>query len=280
MRNRFTPKPNGGLLLVERDAELLTDLFLHRAMSRVQLQQLYFGSLTRCNVRLRQLFDYGYVKRHYLTQARYVTQAVYSVGKAAAAIIAPRLDLDPSDVANQCRVSTTPTFLEHTLRIVDMLLAFRAAALNGSALNIERWLPETLCRHEYEIRSSNGGSWTKEVFNPDAFVRFARHDPQTLLNYFFEVDLGHISSRQFLSKLMIHQRYMASGLFASMFGCDQFRTLVVTTSETRLRNLLALVEGKRSDLFWFTTFTAVDHEGLIGPVWRVPGQREPLTLIQ
>ena len=105
------------------------------------------------------------------------------------------------------------------------------------------------CRHEWDIRVP-GGAWRKEIFKPDGFVRL--ETPDGYRDYFVEVDLGHTSSRQFLGKLMTHERYGQSGLFEQTYGVPAFRTLVVTTGERRLRNLRALVEEQNSRLFWFT----------------------------
>ena len=74
--------------LEERDRELLCDLLWQRAMSRSQLERLYFSSLVRANARLRLLFDHGFVSRYFLPAAPYGAQAVYSLGKAAVPVVA------------------------------------------------------------------------------------------------------------------------------------------------------------------------------------------------
>lgn len=123
IRSRFKPQPCSRLCLEPRDTRLLEDLFLHRAMSRRQLQTLYFGSVQRCKLRLRQLFDHDYVTRHYLSAAPFGAQAIYSVGKAALPLVAQQLELDLAEVRSQYRATRTPTFMEHTLEIVNVRLA-------------------------------------------------------------------------------------------------------------------------------------------------------------
>lgn len=132
-------------------------------MSRGQIQALYFGSTPRCNARLRQLFDYGYVSRYYLPAAPFGAQAIYSIGKAAIPLVARSLDMGITEVRKQCR-GRTPTFIEHTLEIVNLWIAFRAALAARNDIEIERWLPEIQCRHEYDIRAGDTGKWIKEVF--------------------------------------------------------------------------------------------------------------------
>lgn len=274
-RSRFTPQPNAGMRLEERDRRLLADLFLHRLMSRSQIQALYFTSLPRCNARLRQLFDYGFLARFYPPVAPFGAQAIYSVGKAAVPVIATELEMDIPAVRRQLSRGKTPTFIEHTLAIVDVWLAFIIAAQEDQNIEIERWLPEAQCRHEYDLREA-GGKWRKEVFKPDAFIRLenntsrndVHHDVDIeYSNFFIEVDLGHTSARQFEGKLIAHRRYLESGLFNEIYGGDSFKTLVVTTSERRLANLCELIRGQDSDLFWFMTFERAQKEGVFSAIW-------------
>jgi hypothetical protein len=274
-RSRFTPKPTAGLRLEERDERLLCDLYLHRFMTRGQLEALYFTSTVRCNARLRQLFDYGFVKRYYLPAAPYGAQAIYSIGKNAVPLVASRLEAEADEVARQQRGTRTPTFIEHTLAVVNIWLALRQACAQNSGVMIELWLPEMQCRHEYQIREKGSGQWRKEAFKPDAFVRLAFSGQY--FHYFIEVDLGHTSSRQFLGKLLTHQRYLESGLFEQIYAGSKFHTLVVTTGSRRLRNLNALVEKHNNQLFWFTTFGAIEQSGALGTIWQ---QREGEPLVR
>ena len=253
--------------LEERDKQLLCDLYLHRNMTRGQIEALYFTSTPRANARLRQLFDHGFVGRHYLPAAPFGAQAIYSIGKAAVPVVARQLDAETAEVARQQRRGRTPTFIEHTLEIVNLWLAFREAVKGRDDVEIERWLPEILCRHEYEMREVGSGRWRKEVFKPDAFVRLRDRRSGEYFNFFLEVDLGHTSSRQFLGKLRGHERYLQSGLFAQVFGEDSFKTLVVTTTPKRLTNLRALIAEQESDLFWFTTFEHWDEDSINSVVW-------------
>lgn len=245
-RSRFKPQPNAGMRLEERDKELLCDLFLHRAMARGQIQALYFSSLVRCNARLRQLFDHGFVRRYYHPAAPYGAQAVYMVGKSAAAFIAKRLEMELRDVQRQISGTKSPTFVEHTLAIIDVRIALMSAVRDNPRVGVERWLAEPLCRHEYDIRAVEG-TWRKEVFKPDAFVRLHLSHERRYLSYFLEVDLGHTSARQFVEKVHMHRRYLESGLFQQIYGGTSCAMLVVTTGERRLQNLQSLARSAHPD---------------------------------
>lgn len=265
VRSRFKPNKMAGMRIEERDEKLLCDLFLHRAMARGQLQALYFSSTVRCNARLRLLFDHGFVRRYYHPAAPYGAQAVYLAGKNAIPIVARRLEMGLAEVAKQVRGGRTPTFIEHTLAIIDVRIAFVNLVKGNPNVEIERWLAEPMCRHEYEIRAA-GGTWQKEVFKPDAFIRLYRNDTNEYFNYFIEVDLGHTSSRQFLGKVQMHQRYLESGLFREVYGSEAFQTVVITTGQRRINNLCGVVASRSNcsgPLFRFLTFAQTAPDDLL-----------------
>ena len=97
VRSRFARAQKAdrdNLVLTKRDEDLIVDLFLHQAMDRGQLQELHFSSVQRCNMRLRKLFDQGYVARDFHPSSPYGSQAIYRIGPKAAAILSRRLEAD------------------------------------------------------------------------------------------------------------------------------------------------------------------------------------------
>ncbi len=278
LRSRFKPKVTAGMRVEPRDEQLLCDLFLQRLMSRGQIERLYFTSTARCNARLRQLFDHRFVTRFYPPVAPYGAQALYTVGTTALPLVARLLEMELPEVQGYYRRSKTPAFIEHTLAIVDVWLAFREALSKHGEWELESWVPELQCRHEYDIRTA-GDKWRKEAFKPDGFARLARRDEDVFRSYFFEIDLGHTSSRQFLNKLLTHQRYLESGLFRESFDTESFRTLVVTTGQRRLNNLRSLVAAQKSDLFWFTTFETLQRQNALAPIWSIPADSASASVI-
>ncbi|MCX6379863.1 MAG: replication-relaxation family protein [Armatimonadetes bacterium] len=278
-RSRFKAQPKQGIQLGERDEALLTTLFLHQAMTRGQLQTLYFSSVPRCNARLRQLFDWQYVTRSFPSAALYGAQGVYGLGKAGIPVAARRLEMEERAVRELCP-KQTPQFLEHTLAIADFYLTTLAAVQSASGVALDVWLTELQCRHEYEIRATGKREWRMEVFKPDGFLRLAPLQGEAYASYFVEIDLGHTSANQFLKKLEHHQRYLESGLFRERFGTEDFHTLVVTVNKTRAENLRKLLAETGTNLFWFTTFEALAASGLFAPVWASPQSEQKLKIVQ
>ncbi len=266
-RSRFQPQKSVGMRLEERDEQILSNLFLHRLMARGQIERVYFSSTVRCNARLRLLFDHKFVLRHFPPAAPFGAQAIYSVGKAALPIVSRRLEMDLPEVTRFYRRTQTPTFIEHTLSVVDIWIKIREAVADTENLALDLWLAEMQCRHEWDIRAGSG-KWHKESFKPDAFFRLAHGD--TFHNFFVESDLGHTSAKQFTGKLLTHQRYFESGLFQQRYGEDGFHTLVVTTGERRLKNLKELAATQNSQLFWFTTFARLENATILNSIWEKP----------
>ena len=285
IRSRFAADARGGFRLERRDVDLLTDLYLHQAMTRGQIMSLgYFTSVSRCNRVLRRLFDRHYLERHFVPEAPYGAQTIYTKpGKSAASVLAPLVDQATAEIISQCRRGA-PTFLSHCLAIVDARIAFIEAARESDSVTVERWLPECSCRDEYQVRHSGGdeNSWRTEVFRPDGYVCLHRDGLETAKHFFLEIDLGHTNSKQLIGKLRTHEHYLQTGLFSEKYGCgpeDNFKTLVVTTGSGRLKNLCDLVEQHSSGLFWFTTFEAARFQGALSRIWRAPRTDELQSLL-
>jgi hypothetical protein len=273
-RSRFERRPKAGLALTGRDEEMLGELFLHRAMSRGQLQALYFGSASRCNVRMRQLFDHGYVLRWYPEEAPYGAQAVYAVASASVPLVARRLAMTEEAVRVSLRRSPTPTYLAHTLAIVDFHIRLRQAVDVCPEVRLDLWLPELRCRHEYEIRSA-GGRWRPEVFKPDAFLRIVT--PSGYRNLFLEVDRGTVSARLFSAKMDSYTRYRESGLYAEVYGEDPFDVLVATTGVRRITHLRQLAYGRHNPAFLFAVTADVRAVGPLSRIWHADANIVGLT---
>ncbi|HEY3329245.1 MAG TPA: replication-relaxation family protein [Capsulimonadaceae bacterium] len=281
-RSRFRPDPTGRIIIGERDVSLLVDLYYHQVMSRHQIQELHFGSAPRCNSRLRLLYDHKFVSRTFPDESPYGSQAVYTLGLSAASLVSTETGIPIPEVRKRCR-SATPTFLDHALKTTDFYLSVRSAAV-ATGVSVDLWLPETRCRHEYDIRRGTGGLWTREVFKPNGFFRLdttreAASSTVQFASFFIETDLGHTSSAQFQGKVASYRRYRESGLFDEVYGDTGFRTLVVTTGAHRLENLQSLAAKDGEGYWWFTTFEAVAEKGPLDPIWTALSVANPVGLL-
>jgi len=257
------------LQLQRRDIRLIAEIFLNRAMRRSQIIDLgFFGSVGRANARLLRLTRAGLLRRVRLPIETNGQQFVYRAGTGAARILAEDLQTDEAAVLRRLG-QISPLCLAHTLRIVDVRLAIQRA-VTARGLTIAKWLPELLCRHEYETRTGSG-AWRAQVLKPDAYVEISaggRSWP-----HFVEVDLGHVSASRFVEKLQGYGRYLSSGIFEESYGASAFDVLVVTTGEGRGEHLGRLdgVSPGSAPRLWVTTFSALGKLGVGGPIWRGSG---------
>jgi hypothetical protein len=234
-------------------------------MSRDQIITLgYFGSVPRCNNRLKQLLDHGFVRRYRHLSRGSASQALYSLGGEGSILVSDRLDIELDEVVQQTRRDAPTLFLEHTLGLVDLRIEFtREALLRG--LGDFEWLPEPLCRHEYSVRQSSG-VWKPRVLKPDAFVRWSKEGRSH--SFFIELDLGHVGSAAFLLKAGSYRTYLSLGVFAEVYEAESFDVLVVTTGERRLAHLQASTTGSGIPRFLFTTLSRLKEADPFGHIWR------------
>lgn len=284
-----------GVVVTERDVDLLCDLLYYGAMLPAHLQALFFPecSRRRMNQRLRQLCDAGLVLRRPMPlglggalppgDAPRGVPLVYRLAGAGAPLVAARLGWDVADVRHLVRAGT-PTAIAHTLAIVSLRVraecAIRERNEAGKGPVSLEFLPERLIRHGYQVRAP-GGRWREEVYKPDALLRFGfRQSTRTF--FFAEVDLGHTSSSEWKKKAEIAVRYRRSGLFQKRYGAAGFFTLVCTTGERRLANLRQLLaaslEPEDAAAFGVATLADIAARGPLDAGWHVPGWEFPLLL--
>jgi len=103
--------------------------------------------------------------------------------------------------------------------------------------------------------------------------------PGKVLAAYFEVDLGTENRAAWQRKVQPYLSYAASGAFARDFHQLQFRTLVVTTSESRLTSLRVATAALTDKIFRFTTFERIKREGFWGNIWQKPTGNERQALL-
>jgi len=285
-----------GVVVTERDVDLLCDLLCYGAMLPVHLQALFFPecSRRRMNQRLRQLCNTGLVLRRPMplglggalprAAAPGCVPLVYRLGGAGAPLVAARLGWDVADVRRLVRAGT-PTAIAHTLAVVSLRVraerAVRERSETGAAgYGRLKFLPERLVRHGYQVRVPCG-RWREEVYKPDALLRFETGENGGTF-FFAEVDLGHTSSCGWKKKAEIAVRYQRSGLFQRRYGTAGFFTLVCTTGGRRLANLQRLLEAsldpEDAAAFGLATLADIATRGPLDADWHVPNRMAALSL--
>ncbi len=201
------------IALTERDIRLVRDIALSHLLSRDQVLRLgYFGSVTRCNTRLRELAAESYIRK--LTTS-FQSQGLYTVGRKARSIVGDRI----AQIID--RRLPTPRFVQHALAVTDLRLAL-LEKFGGEWRFEQQSRVRFLHGHLYEIR-------------PDGVLLTQN------LPILVEADQGHVCQGKFSAKLASYKAFVDSRQCERIYGTPTFRLLTQTTSRTRAHNLRKLL---------------------------------------
>lgn len=198
--------------ITERDIRLTRDIALSHVMSRDQACELYFGSVTRTNTRLRELGSLGMVKS---LRTPFFAQKLYCVGPNAGEILGERIG------ALAAARTGSPRFIQHALCVTNVRLA-----LGKRGMKAWRFEPQLRCIFEFanrriEVRPDGMG-----VFESGAIL--------------IEADLGHVTPSKFREKLLGFHQFVTSGECQRRWGFPTITLLVITTGKRRASTLAGL----------------------------------------
>jgi len=196
------------MILTERDIHIIRDIGLSHVMSRDQIMELYFGSVTRTNTRLRELSAIGMVRK---LETPFFLQSLYMAGRTASEVVGEKIGplLE--------RRTSSPRFIQHALSVTNVRLALLKRGAVGWRFEQQLW---STLSSGHEVR-------------PDGLVSLKG------VPTFIEVDLGHVTPSKFAAKLRAYELLM-SGEVARLYGFETFRLLTVTTGPKRAATLSRL----------------------------------------
>lgn len=199
-----------------RDRQLLRDVALSHVLSRDQIIELgYFGSVCRCNTRLRGLRALGLIKA---VETPFYGQSLYAVGSAAKALLGERIS---QIVSNR---TGSPRFLQHALATTNL----RIQAIKKGASS---W------RFEQQLWTEFAAAGRIHQVRPDGLFTM---DGRAVA---VEMDLGHVAPSKLSEKLKSYQRFIATGAVTKDWGVDDFDLLVITTGKLRASRIRRLAAG-------------------------------------
>jgi hypothetical protein len=249
------------IILQDRDVHLLHELAVMRVIDREQAKIVAgFRSTTRANARLLALRQAGFLRRFFWGTVGGARKALYSLSPRGAGF-AGVPDRGPRRSRDQ--VLAADFFSIHQLQVNELYCTFKYRPLPTEATFV-RWM---------SFQEPIPGT----PLIPDGYAEVAI--PGKLLAVFLEVDLGTENRVAWQRKIQPYLSYAASGGFARQFGQAQFRTLTVTTSESRLRSLCVATAALTDKIFRFTTMERIKCEGFWGNIWQKPTGNERQALL-
>jgi hypothetical protein len=248
----MTGNDKPGLIVQARDRRLLREIGEMCVADREQAKDAGgFTSTTRINARLLRLTREGLLRRFYLGTDGSGQKALYALSlKGANLVQVPYRGLrrrrDETLVADFAVI--------HQLRINGLYCHVKHRPIPVEGAEFLRW--------ENFHKTIDAA----KALIPDGYFEIAIGSK--VIAAFLEVDLGHEGRSVWRRKIENYLRYAASGEFAQRFAHLQFRTLVVTDSEKRMKSLRTATAEITEKIFRFTTFQSVASDGLWSQIWR------------
>ena len=254
------------LQLTSNDTAFMIETFYDRVVARDQAIRLgFWHSVGRANVRLLRLTSAGFLRRYTPPFSSYGSQSLYALGLMGCPLVATATDLDLAHVRRIARVSETPQWVEHSLRIVDAKIVLCDSLSRAGTL--VSWRAELQARHEYRL--SGATTTTARVFRPDAYLRLQKPGGR-VRHVFLEIDMGHSSSAAIAEDIAAYVDYR-DYVFPETYGASSFEVLWITTGERRRGHMLETATKMNETSFLFATFADLQQFGAIAPIWHRPG---------
>lgn len=251
-----------GIVLQERDRHLLRELSTLRIVDRDQAKiAAGFGSDSRANRRLYSLTVAGLLRRFFLGANAPGRKAVYSLSRKGALLAG----VPYRSFQRRADESLVADFgVHHQLSVNELHLSLKYRPVLPPRVTFEEW------------RAFHKPLAPGVRLIPDGY--FVLTGPTRTVAAFVEIDLGHERREVWREKVRKYAEFAMSGTYPRIFGREQFRVLVATTTERRLRSLQTTVSSITAKIFWFTTLDTLRHEGPCASIWRRSrdGASEPL----
>jgi hypothetical protein len=249
-----------------------------RMLYTSQIERIFFPSSQAANVRLRRLWENGYLERYFLPTLIFPgsSQALYMLDRKGADIVSLGLGIERLKVLQGMRYlkwkTGTSSFLltlDHTRATAEFRIAYEEAAMDSPGIRNGGWIPERLCQEEYRHWNQKEGN-VKGRFRPDGFSQY-EYDGR-MFSFFVEVDLATMSNKAFAKKVQRYLDYSKSGRYHDRFGTRFFRVLIATVGTERLKNLKQTTEKLTDNIFWLTTLDQVRREKFFSKIWHRAGK--------
>jgi len=273
MDGRRSPfqRAKNSLALQERDKKIIALCHEYHFLTQEQIRVLSgFGCRTRANIRLRKLFDAGYLSRRYLPNFKGRAKILCFPGPKGVEIISEKSGIDPQKIKQKRKqlFKIKNSSLPHYLSISEFKLAFFLSSKDNPEINLKSWKTQKETPLILEDKK----------FYPDAYFSYSYRNK--LYSLFLEIDRSTESNKQFEGKIENYLKYGFGGYYRKQFGLQFFRILVVCQTEARLRNLKKLIEKKTNKMFWLAIQKDISPGKVLTRIWQRPSQDSVFSLLE
>jgi hypothetical protein len=288
----YEQRPQGRIEIWPRDEQILYDVFRYRLLRSRHILALSAGSPQWIRRRLRRLYDHDFLYRLYEPlhrRKRFMPGSqpkIYALSTRGADVLAESHGIYRGTRINWHEKNTGigDDSIKHTLAIADAVVPIEAATrqrddilfIDGPELIAAA--PEATRKkaYPYTWRVTVPGTHRAMTLGitPDKFfgVRvLSRPEGRNRRHFFVEADRstepthrrGLSGQTSIVKKLLCYGETDKQKLHRDVYGISGFRVLIVTTSPTRIANMIAQVarlaaeRGYRPELFFFTDYTSL-----------------------
>jgi hypothetical protein len=243
-----------GLIIQERDRKLLRELGTMRVIDREQAKLVAgFGSTTRANTRLLALTRSGLLKRTFIGTIASGRKALYALTAQSNALMNVSV---PAFSLKQGLNLVGNLKLEHQMQINNVFVKVKHQPIPIKGARFIRWI---VFRQPL----------TQSIpLIPDGYFEIDSSDG--IRPIFLEVDLGTEPIKTWESKTRNYVQLAISGEYSRLFSKQQFRVLVLTTTEKRMQSIRSAILPITDKIFWFSTFEIINRESFWASVWLRP----------
>lgn len=185
--------------------------------------------------------------------------------------------------------------LKHDLAIVDVRLAVEKAVKELPVLTLETWIPESVFHSQMDVvqfalqRPGGRVNMIQKGVRPDGYFEIVdqKRQQQSLparARFLIEIDQATHDNPSFgREKVAPGLAYLRSQAYKVRFGDNAGRWLIITTGQTRLKNLITQTRqsvGPAANVFFFAVFDELDRANfLTSPIWWQAGKKEKVALL-
>jgi hypothetical protein len=257
--------------LQERDREIIILCYKYHFLTQAQIGLLLdFGCTVRAGIRLRKLFDNGYLSRRFIPVFQGRAKILYYLGSKGAELISERSGIDPLRIKLKRKQlsETKNASLPHFLLINECRLAVTLASRNNHEIIPKSWKTQK----EIPLRLE------ESKFYPDAYFMYSFRNK--IYSLFLEIDRSTETNKRIEGKVNNYLAYGLDGFYHRQFGLQFFKVLFVCQSAARLGNIKKLIEKKTDEMFWLAVQGDFSAEKVFGRVWQRPGQESLFSLLE
>ena len=277
--------------LMERDIQVILDVYKYRYLSVSQIMALRFQSMQTARRRLRMLTGSGHLQGF---TAPGIQEHIYHLASEGVKTVASHLELPVGSLkwGKDTKAPKDYYFLKHFLKSNDFrIMLTKACEVSGSGIKLLGYIPE------YYGEKTNRGGVVKYIrdfvcdvhdqsklihHTPDGVFALEKNGNSAL--FFLEMDRGTealtVPEKGFLKCFQFYLNYWMGDKYqryAEDFNCEPFkafRALFITTSRTRVDNMRQAATSVHIDppvvkkFIWLTTDGKLNQGSVFQRIWQ------------